>query len=401
MNRSIVAATNISSRIHAATGAVGATLFLPARLCGRRRGGRDIAARNKPMAGRRARNMESAVPSKRISAVMLAALCSAFPTEKIEANDAVIGIVAPLSGSVRALGEQVRTGALKAVENAGARASVHDDGCNAEGGEESAKQLVSAGAAIVVGYLCADSIENALPILSAAGIPVITPGVRTDSLTDRRSRTNWLVFRTAPRAGAERAAVSDILIRRWSDQLFAIVDDGTIYGRELAENFRLAAGQAGLKPVFTDTYRPRFDNQIGLAGRLKNAGATHVFVGGNRDDIAIIARDADVIGYPLVIAGGEALRAAPGEVDLAPGTLMIGLPEPSGVAGRYALGGHSSAEIAIEAIGRAGAGSLPEILSARTFHTAAGPIEFDARGDRTDNPYRLFRYDGETFVEVR
>ncbi len=86
---------------------------------------------------------------------------------------------------------------------------------------------------------------------------------------------------------------------------FAIVDDGTIYGRELAESFRLAAEQAGLKPVFVDTFRPQMDNQIGLIGRLRKAGATHVFVGGDRDDIAIMARDAAELAADLTLPAAK------------------------------------------------------------------------------------------------
>src|SRR5690606_30576001 len=67
--------------------------------------------------------------------------------------------------------------------------------------------------------------------------------------------------------------------------------------------------------------------QIGLVGRLRRASATHVFVGGDRDDIAVMARDARQIGADMVFAGGETLRAAPGDVPLAAGTLMIALPE--------------------------------------------------------------------------
>ena len=98
--------------------------------------------------------------------------------------------------------------------------------------------------------------------------------------------------------------------------MFAIVDDGTIYGRELAETFRAAAEQAALKPVFVDTFRPQLDNQIGLVGRLQKAGATHVFVGGDRDDIAIMGRDAAQLDAGIVFAGGETLRAPPGDVPL-------------------------------------------------------------------------------------
>ncbi len=334
------------------------------------------------------------------------------------ANEPVVGIVAPLSGSNARLGQQLRIGAEKALQQANTAAIVKDDQCSAKGGSNTARQLVETGVTVAVGYLCTVAIESALPILSNAGIPVITPGVRTDSLTDRHTRTGWLVYRTAPRADAERAAIAGLLIDRWSDKLFAIVDDGTIYGRELAESFRLAVEQAGLKPVFTDTYRPQFDNQIGLAGRLRNAGATHVFVGGNRDDVAILARDSAIIDYRLIIAGGEALRASPGEFDLTPGTLMVGLPEASdiaptsvlqgfesdGVAAEgYVLGGFAAAEIALETLKleKETQSALPDIISGHSFHTVVGLIEFDQQGDLVKSPYRLFRYDGQNFIEVR
>lgn len=352
-------------------------------------------------------------------AILIAALFAGLTINgPASAQQAKIGIVAPLSGSTMKLGEQLRSGTELATKSGGADPIVVDDGCSKEGGATAATELVAAEVAIVVGFLCSEAIEAALPILTSANIPVITPGVRSDSLTDRRTKTGWQVYRIAPRADEERAAIADILVRRWSDKLFAIVDDGTIYGRELAESFRLSAEQSGLKPVFTDTYRPQFDNQIGLAGRLRSAGATHVFAGGNRDDIAILGRDATVIGFAVTIAGGEALRAAPGEVDLTPGTLMVGLPEADDVAAPdflqslrsagtvaegYLLGGYSAAQIALQTIELSNGTEMSptELLSTETFETVVGSIKFDANGDRVGNPYRLFRYDGTAFAEVR
>ena len=81
--------------------------------------------------------------------------------------------------------------------------------------------------------------------------------------------------------------MGDILVREWRNDLFAIIDDGTIYGRELAETLRAAAELAALKPVFVDTFRPQLENQIALAGRLNRAGATHVFAGGDAEDVAM------------------------------------------------------------------------------------------------------------------
>lgn len=331
-----------------------------------------------------------------------------------------IGIVAPVTDSVEILGNQLRIGAeIAAAERRIAPANLRfaDDSCSAEGGKQAAEAMVAGGVRIVVGFICTEAIEAALPILKQAGIPVVTPGVRTNSLTDQRQKTGWPVYRLAPRADGEREAVSDILVDAWQNKLFAIVDDGTIYGRELVESFRLSAELAGLQPIFVDTYRPQMDNQIGLVARLRRAGASHVLVGGDRVDVAIMGRDAEGLGIDLVIAAGETLRSAPGDVPLAAGTLMIGLPEPADDAPQdvldafrerevvpegYAIPGFAAFEIAVEALIRAETSgrTLAEVLDTDTFDTALGTINFDEKGDLSENPYRLFRYDGTKFVAV-
>lgn len=318
------------------------------------------------------------------------------------------------------LGRQLRAGAeVAASERRIAENNLRfaDDSCSAEGGEQAAGAMVAAGVRIVVGFLCTEAIEAALPILAKAGIPVVTPGVRTNSLTDQRKRNGWQVYRMAPRADDEREAVSTILVERWQRELFAIVDDGTIYGRELVESFRLSAELEGLQPIFIDTYRPQLDNQIGLVARLNRAGATHVLVGGDRTDVAIMGRDAAALGFNLTIASGETLRAAPGDVPLADGTLMVGLPEPADEAPEavvaaftvreivpegYVIPGYAAFEVAVETLIRAETSgrTLNEVLSSDEFQTAMGAIRFDEKGDLDENPYRLFRYDGGSFIEA-
>ncbi len=345
-------------------------------------------------------------------AVSLMCVCAAAAAKPL-----AIGVAAPLSGPLALLGRQVAAGAKVAADGGGAELTVADDACNADGGRAAAKEFVAGKIGIVVGFLCTEAIEAALPVLKEAGIPVITVGVRTDSLTDRRDKTGWPVFRLAPRDDDERNAVAAMLTRAWSDDLFAIVDDGTIYGRELAENFRAAAEQAELKPVFTDTYRPDMDNQIGLVGRLRKAGATHVFVGGDGADVAVMERDAKKLGSDMVLAGGEALRAAPDVSTYTAGTLMIAPPEWTDIADRktldafaaagvrpdgYALPAHAAVEIAQAAAALARTSGMPlaQALTGHDFTTAIGSIRFDAKGDLTQNPFRLFRFDGARFVPL-
>jgi len=330
-----------------------------------------------------------------------------------------IGVVAPLSGPSAILGEQIVGGAEAAAAAGTAGGAVElvaaDDACTADGGRRAAEELAAQRVEAAIGFLCTESIEAAMPILAGAGIPVLTVGVRTDSLTDGKEKTGWPVFRLAPRADEERAAAADIIPILWRENLFAIVDDGTIYGRELAESVRAAAEAAALKPVFVDTFRPQMENQIGLVGRLSRAGASHVFVGGDREDVAVMGRDAAQLEAGLTFAGGENLGLAFGDVPLAPGTLMIGLPEWSELAPTevlsaieargvvpegYVLPAYAALEIVAEALRDRAPAAPPHALLApgRSFDTAIGPIGFDAKGDLAENPYRLFRWDGRKFV---
>jgi branched-chain amino acid transport system substrate-binding protein len=311
----------------------------------------------------------------------------------------------------------VSQGAGIAAEALGVEIRTADDACTAEGGAAAARGFADTKVTLVVGFLCTEAIEAALPILKDAGIPVITIGVRTESLTDRRAKTGWPVWRLGPRGDDERNAAASLLTKLWRNDLFAIVDDGTIYGRELAETVRNKAEQAALKPIFIDTYRPDSENQIGLVGRLKRAGATRVFAGGDGDDVAIMGRDAAQLDAGIVFAGGEALRAAPGDVPYAQGTLMVAMPEWADEADMktlddfaaakvipegYALPAYAAIEVAWSAAARAAKDSKPvsEELTGQDFVTAIGPVRFDAKGDLGKNPYRLFRFDGGKFVPL-
>ncbi|TGP96094.1 MULTISPECIES: ABC transporter substrate-binding protein [unclassified Mesorhizobium] len=333
------------------------------------------------------------------------------------AQTLTIGVAAPLSGPSAILGKQIEAGAELAAEADGVQLKTVDDACTGDGGAAAAREFAAAKVNVVIGFLCTEAIEAAMPILKDANIPVITVGVRTESLTDRRAKTGWPVYRLGPRGDDERNAVASNLTRLWRDELFAIIDDGTIYGREIAETFRAAAEQAALKPVFVDTFRPQLDNQIGLIGRLKKAGATHVFAGGDGDDIAIMGRDAAQLQAGIVLAGGENLRTPPGDVPYASGTLMIAQPEWADIASPkvlesfaarkivpdgYTLPGYAAVEIAkaAAALSESSGKPLTDALTGHDFTTAIGPVRFDAKGDLSRSPYRVFRFDGTRFVPL-
>jgi branched-chain amino acid transport system substrate-binding protein len=331
-----------------------------------------------------------------------------------------IGVIAPLSGSFARLGAQLVDGVTVAIaaNKDGQTISITaaDDKCDAAGGTAAAKQMVQANVTLVIGFLCAESLEAALPILNQKGIPVITPGVRSQTLTELRTAQPYPVFRIAQSDRNEATETGDILAGLWHSAPFAIIDDGTIFGRELASGVRGRLEEKGLKPVFADTYRPGLENQNALVARLKRAGATQVFVGGEHDDVAAIGRSAVALGYPLIIVSGEALNARGNGSDLAVGTLMIAPREPQmlesarsaknaiELAGKvpegYTVPAYGAAEVAIQVLtaAQSQAGSLTELLRKNVFDTALGPVQFDTTGERIADTYRLQKFDGSQFV---
>jgi branched-chain amino acid transport system substrate-binding protein len=335
-------------------------------------------------------------------------LAGAWPMPAIAQDTAKIGIAAPLSGYFEILGEQTVAGVEAALRTRQALThQVEDDGCDTEGGARSARNLVIAGTKVVIGFPCIEAFDGAIPILAQAGIPVIAVGIRAEGITDETSDESWPVLRLAPRNADEAEAIAGYLREAWRTVNYAIIDDGTLYGRQLAETVRFLLEEDNLKPVFTDNYRPQLENQMGLVRRLQRAGATHVFIGGDAFDAAVIAGNAETIDVPLTIAGGSALVAPPSAGKLAEGTIVARLADWSsrdaasealplfegsalGTDG-YVLPAYAAAEIAIFGLDIAGDdGAFPyQRMLDRTFDTVIGPLRFDRNGELVQNLFEV------------
>ncbi len=351
----------------------------------------------------------------RATLVGIAAILLAGATV-VHAQDLRIGLAAPLSGSFAPLGKQMAEGARVAATAKNAALTTADDRCDAQGGAEAAQRFVDAKVQAAAGFLCFEALEAALPILNAHGIPVVVSGVAERTLAERRAASPLPVFRLSTGLDRETRATASFLGSLWRAQPFAVIDDGTMEGRERASRVLARLKEQQLQPVFTDTYRPGLDNQNALAARLKRAGASHVYVGGQRDDVAALGASAAALNIPLEIAGGGLLDAAPGATPLAPGTLMIAPLAPqdlptaqaavaalrkAGVlADAFAVTGYATAEVAADALAEAQKRKQPVTVMLRdlTFETALGTIKFGPDGMRADNPNRLQRFDGRRFV---
>lgn len=369
---------------------------------------------------------DAPLPRSRLrTAFLLAATClsaEALAQQPAAPVPIVIGVAAPLSDSEAILGAQMTGGVEAAVARlAKADGKVEtvtaDTTCSAEGGRQAAETFVATNVAIVVGFLCTEALEAALPVLREAAIPTLDVGVRANRLTDRRDRTGDLIWRIAPRSDAEAAKVAETLASRWRDQPFGLVEDGSITARGLTDAVRRLLEAQGMVPQTIDNYRPAEEKQFALARRLERTGVTRFFIAGDRPDVATIARDAAELGLDLEIVGGESLLDEVSiDVPLPDGIVAVAprarFPELNGSADAptpaddaspkgYYGPAYAATEIAVAAIraARKSGRTVPVVLESEAFATELGTIRFDAKGDSDLDLYRVFVWRGDRFTD--
>ena len=329
-----------------------------------------------------------------------------------------VGVVAPVEGPLALLGRQVLEGARFQAEARGSEIVAIPETCEA-GDAEALKAAVAAAAAeALVGFLCTESLEAVLPTLGGTGVPAISLSVRSDVLMEDVRKNGWPFYRLVPNARKETEKLASVILERWKGEPLALIDDGTIHGRDLVEGVRSALAETGLTPVFSDTYRPAQEQQVSLVRRLGRSGATHVLIGGDRSDVAIIARDAASEKLALTLLGGEALDAADLPVPLADGVLAVTLPEAETlpeaaqtaaamraanlVPDGYTLPAFAAIGLLEQAKDRALKDGTPlaDALAKAPYPTVLGTIRFDAGHERADNPYRLMVWRQGRFVDA-
>ncbi len=191
----------------------------------------------------------------RRSAVQLLALSAVFGTALLQGCDSTpsvikIGVAQPLSGNLSALGQDLLNGVNLAVEELnkegykikGKTVTFEvvpvDDKANAETGKEVAQQLVDAGIVAVIGHLNSGVSIAAAPIYAAANIPQLAISTNP-KFTQLGFDTT---FRLVANDTLQAKAIGSYSSSQFTGTRYALQDDGTPYGKDLA-----AGAEAQLK----------------------------------------------------------------------------------------------------------------------------------------------------------
>lgn len=301
-----------------------------------------------------------------------------------------------------------------------------DDACDPQTAVVAANRLVAEHVAISVGGYCSSATLPTLPILRAAGIPMILPAANSDDLLAPGYDSVFLLNGT----GGREAVAALSWMRQLGGHRIALVDDGTSYSANIANvaAARLRAGNAppglSLSLLLRVTQgAPRFPQ---AAASIRSSGADAVYFTGYTAEAGRLTRDLRAAGYrglimvadgctdPALIsfaqgrADGVYATTPPLAQDLAlPAWWVTEYRQRAGTfPGPYTIQASDAVTIAVNALRRAPAGAdgpalARTIATTRGLRLLSGTAGFDADHILAGFTFTLRRVQAGRFVLVQ
>lgn len=350
-----------------------------------------------------------------------------------------IGVIAPLSGDLSALGKGIQHSVELAVKQAndtnaipGWKISVEavDDEGKAEVGKNGATKLASDDQVIgVVGNLNSSVSQQTQPVFSSAKITQISPANTNPSLTkgaDTASpkRAYPTYFRTCTTDAVQGPFAAQYLISKGIMKVATIHDKKT-YGQGLVDAFSAEFKKGGGTIVAAETINPDESNYQAVVSKVAPSAPQAVYYGGEFPQAGPLSQQMKNAGLNVPLMGGDGIFD-PKYIDLAGAnatndlSTSVGAPTDSTPAGKKflseyqaagyadpsaAYGGYSyDAATAIITAMKATLASASDVKSAREATTAAvgkvsfdgvtGKVAFDEFGDTTSKILTVYKVTG-------
>jgi branched-chain amino acid transport system substrate-binding protein len=377
----------------------------------------------------------------RFLAVLAAALASASvaAAAPLTGQEIRIGVAGPLTTPSATFGLEMRQAVDLAIDERDAGggilggktvAAVIDDQADAEKGKAVAKALCDDPRVLaVVGHVNSGVMLASEKVYADCGLPIVTPMASNPAITERGLAN---VFRLTNRDDHKGPALARWLTTKMGKKAAAVVDDGTPYGKGIADQFSSGFVTAGGAVVTRWTAKAgQTDFAAEVAGLPKDFDV--LFFGGIKEG-AYILKDMRKAGLNQVFACGDGCWSVGGFIEPAEGAAATGegvrilsaapalgkVPGSAEFAERYkarfgpinnyAASSYDSARVVMSAIEAAATkkGGMPDradVLAAlrdiKFQGVAYAATEaFDAKGDNTAAVIFVNEVDGDRFREI-
>jgi branched-chain amino acid transport system substrate-binding protein len=357
----------------------------------------------------------------------------------------LVGMIAPLSGGLSALGLGMRNSADLAVDQANQSCKVpgyqlvfqpEDDQATPQVANQAATKLASDPNVVgVIGTLNSSTAQTVQPILKERGIVMVSPANTAPALTlggdfataPARPFDNY--FRVATTDLVQGPYAANYLVESAGRKNIAVIDDGKTYGANLAEQFAQRATQNGATIVAREKVGERDTDFSGVITRIRALNPDAVYYGGEYPVAGPLSAQLAAAGLNVPLMGGDgivdadfvALGGRPGDLATNVGAPAESLPSAKQFIDDYAAAGYTeefsaygaftydATNVVIEALAKTLAtgdyseekrADIVAAVQATNMQGAGGPISFDQYGDTTNKVLTVYSVEGDNFAPV-
>jgi len=356
-----------------------------------------------------------------------------------------IGVIAPLSGDLSAVGLGIRNAVDLAVKQANEKKTVNgytltldaQDDQGATGPGTNAATALSADSAIggVVGTLNSSTAQVVQPVLQRANIAIISPSNTNPGLTQgadtaKPKRTYSTYFRVCTTDLVQGPFAADYVFKTLRLTRVATVNDTKTYGQGLASTFEARFKSLGGTITRSATIAPTDTDFSGTISQVAASKPQLVYYGGEYPQAGPLSKQMQSAGVAVPLMGGDGIYSAQyislggraNDLSTSVGAPVESLPsgktfidaytagnypQPYGPYGAYA---YDAANALIAALAKAlpAAASVqearPAIVTAvqqTSVDGVTGKVSFDQFGDATNKTLTVYKVTGGKWVAAQ
>ncbi|MFI9105145.1 branched-chain amino acid ABC transporter substrate-binding protein [Streptomyces fildesensis] len=362
----------------------------------------------------------------------------------------VIGVDAPLTGDLSALGQGIKNSVELAANTANKTKEVPgvtfkiqalDDQGKPGPGQQNATKLVGDNTvAGVVGPLNSSVAQSMQKIFDGANLVEVSPANTNPSLTQgekwatgTKARPFKSYFRTATTDAIQGPFAAQYLFGEAKKTKVYVIDDQKTYGAGLAATFTGEFTKLGGKVVGTAHVNPDDRDFNAIVTKVKAAGAEAVYYGGEYPAAGPLSQQLKDNGVAIPLMGGDGMysadyvklnKKAEGDLATSVGAPVETLPSAKKFVADYkdagykqafeAYGGYSydSAWAIIQAVKTVmndNGGKLPSdsrakitaAMSKVSFNGVTGTVSFDEFGDTTNKQLTVYQVKGGKWAPIK
>jgi len=352
-----------------------------------------------------------------------------------------IGIVAPLSGALTALGVGIRNGADLAVKQANEAKKIkgwkivlapEDDTATPDVGAAAATKLSDDKAVMaVIGTLNSSVAEKVAPILNNQHVVMVSPSNTNPSLTqgtdpNKKARPFEYYFRVATTDAIQGPFAANFAYNTAGKRNVVVIHDKKTYGQGLALQFKTQFEKNGGKVPAVETVEPDDKDFSAVLSRVKRFNPDMIYFGGEYPAASLLTSQADQQGLKVPLMGGDGIfdktyidvakQAGEGDFATSVGAPTEQLPtakafvdayaaakypDPYSAYGAYA---YDAANVIIEGLSKVlpDQNKIDDALRAKfrqavqdgSIDGVTGKVSFDQFGDTTTRILTVYKVDG-------